>query len=257
MENIIEIKNVEMHFNMSKEKIDNLKEYFIKLAKRQLMYEDFTALDKVSVNIKPGEVFGIVGHNGSGKSTLLKTISGILKPTVGTVKVHGSIAPLIELGAGFDLDLTARENIFLNGSVLGFSNQMISEKFDEIVEFSELGDFMEIPIKNYSSGMNAKLGFSVATVVEPDILILDEILSVGDVKFQKKSGDKLKSMMGSGVTVLLVSHSTAKIRELCTRAIWLDKGKLIMDGNVDYVCDAYIEAAKKASADEIKDLELV
>jgi lipopolysaccharide transport system ATP-binding protein len=227
------------------------------LAKRQLMYEDFTALDKVSVNIKPGEVFGIVGHNGSGKSTLLKTISGILKPTVGTVKVHGSIAPLIELGAGFDLDLTARENIFLNGSVLGFSNQMISEKFDEIVEFSELGDFMEIPIKNYSSGMNAKLGFSVATVVEPDILILDEILSVGDVKFQKKSGDKLKSMMGSGVTVLLVSHSTAKIRELCTRAIWLDKGKLIMDGNVDYVCDAYIEAAKKASADEIKDLELV
>ena len=169
MENIIEIKNVEMHFNMSKEKIDNLKEYFIKLAKRQLMYEDFTALDKVSVNIKPGEVFGIVGHNGSGKSTLLKTISGILKPTVGTVKVHGSIAPLIELGAGFDLDLTARENIFLNGSVLGFSNQMISEKFDEIVEFSELREFLDVPMKNYSSGMVARIGFAVATMVKPDM----------------------------------------------------------------------------------------
>ena len=239
MENIIEIKNVEMHFNMSKEKIDNLKEYFIKLAKRQLMYEDFTALDKVSVNIKPGEVFGIVGHNGSGKSTLLKTISGILKPTVGTVKVHGSIAPLIELGAGFDLDLTARENIFLNGSVLGFSNQMISEKFDEIVEFSELREFLDVPMKNYSSGMVARIGFAVATMVKPDILIVDEILSVGDFLFQQKCEQRINALMQGGTTVLIVSHALEQIRRLCTRVMWLDKGKIKMIGDTKTVCDAY------------------
>ena len=243
MENIIEIKNVEMHFNMSKEKIDNLKEYFIKLAKRQLMYEDFTALDKVSVNIKPGEVFGIVGHNGSGKSTLLKTISGILKPTVGTVKVHGSIAPLIELGAGFDLDLTARENIFLNGSVLGFSNQMISEKFDEIVEFSELRDFMDVPVKNYSSGMVARIGFAVATMVKPDILIVDEILSVGDFLFQQKCEQRINALMQGGTTVLIVSHALEQIRRLCTRVMWLDKGKIKMIGDTKTVCDAYESGA--------------
>ncbi|MFR1509189.1 MAG: ABC transporter ATP-binding protein [Acutalibacteraceae bacterium] len=243
MENIIEIKNVEMHFNMSKEKIDNLKEYFIKLAKRQLMYEDFTALDKVSVNIKPGEVFGIVGHNGSGKSTLLKTISGILKPTVGTVKVHGSIAPLIELGAGFDLDLTARENIFLNGSVLGFSNQMIAEKFDEIVEFSELRDFLDVPMKNYSSGMVARIGFAVATMVKPDILIVDEILSVGDFLFQQKCEQRINALMQGGTTVLIVSHALEQIRRLCTRVMWLDKGKIKMIGDTKTVCDAYESGA--------------
>ena len=243
MENIIEIKNVEMHFNMSKEKIDNLKEYFIKLAKRQLMYEDFTALDKVSVNIKPGEVFGIVGHNGSGKSTLLKTISGILKPTVGTVKVHGSIAPLIELGAGFDLDLTARENIFLNGSVLGFSNQMISEKFDEIVEFSELREFLDVPMKNYSSGMVARIGFAVATMGKPDILIVDEILSVGDFLFQQKCEQRINALMQGGTTVLIVSHALEQIRRLCTRVMWLDKGKIKMIGDTKTVCDAYESGA--------------
>lgn len=243
MEDIIEIKNVEMHFNMSKEKIDNLKEYFIKLAKRQLMYEDFTALDKVSVNIKPGEVFGIVGHNGSGKSTLLKTISGILKPTVGTVKVHGSIAPLIELGAGFDLDLTARENIFLNGSVLGFSNQMISEKFDEIVEFSELREFLDVPMKNYSSGMVARIGFAVATMVKPDILIVDEILSVGDFLFQQKCEQRINALMQGGTTVLIVSHALEQIRRLCTRVMWLDKGKIKMIGDTKTVCDAYESGA--------------
>ena len=243
MENIREIKNVEMHFNMSKEKIDNLKEYFIKLAKRQLMYEDFTALDKVSVNIKPGEVFGIVGHNGSGKSTLLKTISGILKPTVGTVKVHGSIAPLIELGAGFDLDLTARENIFLNGSVLGFSNQMISEKFDEIVEFSELREFLDVPMKNYSSGMVARIGFAVATMVKPDILIVDEILSVGDFLFQQKCEQRINALMQGGTTVLIVSHALEQIRRLCTRVMWLDKGKIKMIGDTKTVCDAYESGA--------------
>lgn len=232
-----------MHFNMSKEKIDNLKEYFIKLAKRQLMYEDFTALDKVSVNIKPGEVFGIVGHNGSGKSTLLKTISGILKPTVGTVKVHGSIAPLIELGAGFDLDLTARENIFLNGSVLGFSNQMISEKFDEIVEFSELREFLDVPMKNYSSGMVARIGFAVATMVKPDILIVDEILSVGDFLFQQKCEQRINALMQGGTTVLIVSHALEQIRRLCTRVMWLDKGKIKMIGDTKTVCDAYESGA--------------
>lgn len=232
-----------MHFNMSKEKIDNLKEYFIKLAKRQLMYEDFTALDKVSVNIKPGEVFGIVGHNGSGKSTLLKTISGILKPTVGTVKVHGSIAPLIELGAGFDLDLTARENIFLNGSVLGFSNQMIAEKFDEIVEFSELRDFLDVPMKNYSSGMVARIGFAVATMVKPDILIVDEILSVGDFLFQQKCEQRINALMQGGTTVLIVSHALEQIRRLCTRVMWLDKGKIKMIGDTKTVCDAYESGA--------------
>lgn len=239
MENIIEIKDVEMHFNMSKEKIDNLKEYFIKLAKRQLMYEDFTALDKVSVDIKKGEVFGIVGHNGSGKSTLLKTISGILKPTVGTVKVHGSIAPLIELGAGFDLDLTARENIFLNGSVLGFSNQMIEEKFDEIVDFSELREFLDVPMKNYSSGMVARIGFAVATMVKPDILIVDEILSVGDFLFQQKCEQRINALMQGGTTVLIVSHALEQIRRLCTRVMWLDKGKIKMLGDTKPVCDAY------------------
>lgn len=239
MENIIEIKDVEMHFNMSKEKIDNLKEYFIKLAKRQLMYEDFTALDKVSVDIKKGEVFGIVGHNGSGKSTLLKTISGILKPTVGTVRVHGSIAPLIELGAGFDLDLTARENIFLNGSVLGFSNQMIEEKFDEIVDFSELREFLDVPMKNYSSGMVARIGFAVATMVKPDILIVDEILSVGDFLFQQKCEQRINALMQGGTTVLIVSHALEQIRRLCTKVMWLDKGKIKMLGDTKSVCDAY------------------
>lgn len=239
MENIIEVKNVEIHFNMSKEKIDNLKEYFIKLAKRQLMYEDFTALNDVSVDIKRGEVFGIVGHNGSGKSTLLKTISGILKPTVGTVKVNGSIAPLIELGAGFDLDLTARENIFLNGSILGFSKSMISEKFDEIVEFSELKDFLDVPMKNYSSGMVARIGFAVATMVKPDILIVDEILSVGDFLFQQKCEQRINGLMQGGTTVLIVSHALEQIRRLCSRVMWLDKGKVKMLGKTQKICDAY------------------
>ena len=239
MDNIIEIKNVEMHFNMSKEKIDNLKEYFIKLLKRQLMYEDFTALNNVSVEVKKGEVFGIVGYNGSGKSTLLKIISGILKPTVGSVKVHGSIAPLIELGAGFDLDLTARENIFLNGSVLGFSNQMIEEKFDDIVEFSELREFLDVPMKNYSSGMVARIGFSVATMVKPEILIVDEILSVGDFLFQQKCEQRINDLMQGGTTVLIVSHALEQIRRLCNRVMWLDKGKIKMVGETQAVCDAY------------------
>lgn len=237
--NIIEVKDVEMHFNMNKEKIDSLKEYAIKLAKRQLMYEDFVALDKVSVSIKKGEVFGIIGYNGSGKSTLLKAIAGILKPTSGTIKVYGTIAPLIELGAGFDLDLTARENIFLNGSVLGFSKKSISEKFDEIVEFSELRDFLDVPMKNYSSGMVARIGFSVATMIRSDILIVDEILSVGDMLFQQKCEQRINDLMQGGTTVLIVSHSLEQIRRLCNRVLWLDHGKIKMLGDTKTVCDAY------------------
>ncbi len=239
MENIIEIKDVEMHFNMCKEKIDNLKEYFIKIAKRQLMYEDFIALDKVNLEVQRGEVLGIIGYNGSGKSTILKVISGILKPTKGIVKVNGTIAPLIELGAGFDLDLTARENIYLNGSVLGFSKKMMQDCFDDIVEFSELKDFLDIPMKNYSSGMVARIGFAVATMVKTDILIVDEILSVGDFLFQQKCENRINNLMAGGTTVIIVSHTLDQIRRLCSKVLWLDKGKVKMLGDTNTVCDAY------------------
>lgn len=254
----ISIDNVSMEFEMAQEKIDNLKEYVIKWIKRQIKPKNkFMALKDVTFTINKGERVGVIGFNGAGKSTLLKILSGVLKPTEGKTYTEGKVAPLLELGAGFDHNYNGRENIFLNGAILGYSKEFLKSKYKEIIDFSELKDFIELPLKNYSSGMVAKLGFSVATIVEPDILLLDEILSVGDVKFQKKSGDKLKSMMGSGTTVLLVSHSTGKIRELCNRVIWLDQGKLVMDGDVDYVCDAYIEAAKKASEEERKDLEFV
>ena len=195
MGNAIEINNVTMKFNMCSDRIDNLKEYLIKFLKKQLSFEDFTALEDVSVEIKAGEVFGIVGLNGSGKSTLLKLVSGILKPTQGTVKTVGTISPLIELGAGFDMELTARENIFLNGSVLGYSRDFMKEKFDEIIEFAELRDFVEAPLKNFSSGMVARLGFSIATLVKPEILIVDEILAVGDFLFQQKCEQRIQEMM--------------------------------------------------------------
>lgn len=254
---VIDVDNVSMEFKKPQEKVDNLKEYCIKWVKRELKPKNkFKALDKVSFSVHKGERVGIIGFNGAGKSTILKILSGVLKPTSGQIHTYGTIAPLLELGAGFDHNYSGRENVFLNGAILGYSREFLESKYDEILEFSELEDFIDIPIKNYSSGMVAKLGFSVATIVEPDVLILDEVLSVGDVKFQKKSGDKLKSMMGSGVTVLLVSHATDNIRELCTRAIWLDKGKLVMDGDVDYVCDAYIEAAKKASEEQLSGLQL-
>ena len=222
----VEVNNVSMHFNMNKDKIDNLKEYCIKLFKRQLFFEDFTALQDISFKIEAGDTFGIIGLNGSGKSTLLKVISGILKPTTGSVKVHGTIAPLIELGAGFDPDLTARENIFLNGSVLGFSREFMREKFDEIVEFSELQDFVDVPIKNFSSGMVARIGFSVATIVKPDILICDEILAVGDYKLQEKCEQRIKDLMSGGPTVILVSHSIQQVERICNHILWLEHGKM-------------------------------
>lgn len=239
MSNIIEIRNVSMHFNMSKEKIENLKDYLIKLIKRQLFFEDFTALQGISLDIERGDIFGIVGLNGSGKSTLLKIISGILKPNTGTVAVHGSLAPLIELGAGFDLELTARENIYLNGSVLGYPRPLITEKFDEIVEFSEMGQFLDVPMKNYSSGMVARIGFAIATIIRPEILIVDEILAVGDFLFQKKCEERIQYLMSGGTTVIIVSHSLDQIRRLCRHVLWLEGGHMKMLGDMQPVCDAY------------------
>lgn len=238
-ENAVELRNIEMHFNMSKEKLESFKEYFIKLAKRQLMFEDFKALDGVSFDIKKGDVFGIVGLNGSGKSTTLKIISGILKPTKGTVETSGVIAPLIELGAGFDMELTARENIYLNGSVLGYSRKFMNEKFDDIVAFSEMEQFLDTPMKNYSSGMVARIGFAIATVTTPDILIVDEILAVGDFLFQKKCEERINAMMNDNTTVIIVSHSIEQIERLCKHCVWLDKGKVRMIGETQEVCDAY------------------
>ena len=231
----VEVKDVSMHFNMNKDKIDNLKEYCIKLFKKQLFYEDFTALQDISFQIEAGDVFGIIGLNGSGKSTLLKIISGILKPTTGSVKVTGTIAPLIELGAGFDADLTARENVFLNGSVLGFSREFMREKFDEIIEFSELEEFVDVPIKNFSSGMVARIGFAVATIVKPDILICDEILSVGDYRFQEKCERRIQQLMSDGTTVIIVSHSIQQVERMCNHILWLERGRMKAIGGKELI----------------------
>ncbi len=238
-ENAVELRNVEMHFNMSKEKLESLKEYFLKLIKRQLYFEDFVAVDNVSFDIKKGDVFGIVGLNGCGKSTTLKIISGILKPTKGTAETEGVIAPLIELGAGFDMDLTARENIYLNGSVLGYSKKFMDEKFDDIVDFSEMREFLDVPMKNYSSGMVARIAFAIATVTTPDILIVDEILAVGDFQFQQKCEDRINSMINDDTTVIIVSHSIEQIERLCKHCMWLEKGKIKMIGEAAEVCNAY------------------
>ena len=243
MGNAIEINNVTMKFNMCREKVDNLKEYLIKFLKKQLSFEEFIALEDVSVEVKEGEVFGIVGLNGSGKSTLLKLVSGILKPTNGTVKTMGTISPLIELGAGFDMELTARENIFMNGSVLGYSRDFMKEKFEDIIEFAELQDFVEVPLKNFSSGMVARLGFSIATLVKPEILIVDEILAVGDFLFQQKCEQRIQEMMSGGTTVLIVSHSIEQIERLCNRVMWLEKGHVKMIGETAEVCAAYKSGA--------------
>ena len=238
-ENAVELRDIEMHFNMSKERLESLKEYFLKFMKRELRFEDFVALDKISFDIKKGDVFGIVGLNGCGKSTTLKIISGILRPTKGTVETQGVIAPLIELGAGFDMELTARENIYLNGSVLGYSKKFMDEKFDDIVEFSEMKDFLDVPMKNYSSGMVARIGFAIATVTTPDILIVDEILAVGDFLFQQKCEDRINKMMQDDTTVIIVSHSIEQIERLCKHCVWLEKGKIKMIGDTQEVCNAY------------------
>ena len=239
---VIDVKNVTIRFNMASEKIDNLKEYFIKLVKRELMFKEFLALTDVSFEVKKGEAWGIIGVNGSGKSTLLKAICGILKPYKGKITVNGSIAPLIELGAGFDGDLTARENIFLNGAVLGHDKKFMEEHFDEIVEFAELQDFLDMPIKNYSSGMAARLGFAIATIVKPDILICDEVLSVGDYAFQKKCEKRMNEMRAGGTTLLYVSHSIESVQQICDHALWLQKGVVKGIGEVDEIAKQYMDS---------------
>ena len=239
---VINVSDATVRFNMASERIDNLKEYVIKLVKHQLMFQEFLALKNVDFSVRKGEAWGVIGTNGSGKSTLLKLICGILKPYTGTVKIQGSIAPLIELGGGFDGDLTAKENIFLNGAVLGNTKKYMQDHFEEIVEFAELQDFLDMPIKNYSSGMAARLGFSIATVVRPDILIVDEVLSVGDYAFQQKCEKRMKGMLEGGTTLLFVSHSIDSVRSLCDHALWLDKGNVRLKGEVEEVCDAYMQA---------------
>ena len=236
----LRVNDVSICFNLSKEKVDNFKELFIKKLKgEKLRFNEFWALKDVSFELKKGERLGILGLNGAGKSTLLKVIAGVYKPTKGSVQRYGHMAPMIELGAGFDPNYTGRENIFLYGSVLGFSKEFLMSKYDEILEFSELGEFIDVPIKNYSSGMKARLGFSIATVVEPEILILDEVLSVGDDKFRKKCEKKMKKMFDHGVTVLFVSHSLAQVKRLCNKAIILEHGQLIAKGDIDDVVEIY------------------
>lgn len=254
---VIKVNNVSMEYKLSQDKIDTLKEFFIRTIKRNKgKTKTITALKNISFEIPKGDRVGIIGFNGAGKSTLLKLLSRVYDPTEGTIETKGKIAPLLELGAGFDQNYSGKANIFLNGAFLGYSEDFIKEKYDEIVEFSELGDAINYHVKTYSSGMRAKLGFSIATIVEPDILIIDEILSVGDIKFRRKSSDKIRSLINSGITVLLVSHSVGQIRELCNKAIWIDDGELKMMGEVNKVCDAYVKAADEASNEQLKNIEL-
>ena len=243
-ETVIKVEHATVRFNLATEKVDNLKEYVVRLLKHQLLFQEFLALKDVSLEVKRGESWGLIGHNGAGKSTMLKLICGILKPYHGTVSVCGTISPLIELGAGFDQEMTARENIHLNGAVLGYSEKFINEHFDEIVDFAEVGDFLDVPIKNYSSGMVARLGFAIATIVKPDILIVDEVLSVGDLSFQKKCEERMNEMRANGATLLYVSHSIASVRKLCKKAIWLEHGCVQMTGDVEPVCDAYVKSTQ-------------
>ena len=238
-ETVIDVSHVSMHFNLMVEKVDSLKEYVVKLLKGKLLYNDFIALNDVSFQVKKGEIVGLVGFNGAGKSTMLKILAGILTPTKGTVKVIGSVAPLIEVGAGFDPELTARENIYLNGAILGHSKKFMDSKFDEIIDFAELKDFVDVPVKNFSSGMYARLGFSIATMVKPDILIVDEVLSVGDYKIQEKCETRIQAMREDGVTIILVSHEIGMIERLCTKVIWLDHGNIKDIGPTEKVCTEY------------------
>ena len=247
MDSMIKVEDVSMKFNLGIEKNFSLKLFFINMFKPKKKdekkgNEDLWALKHVNFEVERGEVVGFVGGNGAGKSTLLKVVSGVMKPTEGKITVAGNICPMIELGAGFDMDLTARENIYLNGSILGYSREFIDQKFDEIVSFSELQDFLEVPVRNFSSGMVARLAFSIATQVDPEILIVDEILSVGDLNFQQKSEAKMRSMITGGTTVLYVSHSIDSIRSLCDKVVWLDHGKVVMSGNTEKVCQAYYDS---------------
>ena len=236
---MIDVNNVSMMFNLSKDKITGLKEYVVKALKRQLFYEEFWALKGVSFTVGKGEVFGVMGLNGAGKSTLLKIIAGVFRPTVGSVRVSGELAPLLELGAGFDLECSARDNVYMNGAMFGYPPKYMAEKYEEIMDFAELWEFEDVALKNFSSGMVGRLGFAVATSVQPDVLIVDEILGVGDFKFQAKCEERISNMISRGVTVLLVSHNIAKIKAMCTRAILLRKGEVVSLGGVDEVCSVY------------------
>lgn len=238
---VIRVNNLSMRFNLMEKKVDNFKEYFIKFLKREIRYQEFWALRDISFAVNQGERLGILGLNGAGKSTLLKIIAGVLKSSEGDLQIKGKVVPLLELGAGFDAQYTGAENIYLYGAVLGYPREFINKKYNEIVEFSELQDFIDVPIKNYSSGMKARLGFSIATVMDPEILILDEVLSVGDAKFRKKSEKRIMDLFDKGVTVLFVSHSVEQVKRICHRAIILDKGKLVADGPVDEICGLYNE----------------
>ena len=239
METMIEVKDVSMRFRMANDRINSIKEYAIARLRGKLQYNEFEALKHVSFDVKKGEVVGLIGHNGAGKSTILKVISGILKPTEGSVTVRGNVAPMLELGSGFDMDMSGRENIFLNGAILGYSEEFLKSKYDEIVAFSEIGQFIDVPLRNYSSGMIARLAFSVATVVVPEVLIVDEVLSVGDAAFQEKSYKRMMELMSGGTTVLFVSHSLPQIRKMCNRVVWLDHGEVKMFGETQSVCDKY------------------
>lgn len=238
---MIDVDHVTIRFNLCSQNIDNLKEYFIKFIKKELMFQEFLAVKDVSFQVRAGEAWGLIGTNGSGKSTMLKAISGILKPYKGSITINGSVAPLIELGAGFDQELTARENIFLNGCVLGHSEKFMRDHFEEIVDFAEIREFLDSPLKNYSSGMKARLGFSIATMVKPDILIVDEILSVGDYKFRQKCEKRMKELLDGGTTLLFVSHSIEEVKCLCDHALWIDRGVARMQGEAIEVCDAYMQ----------------
>ena len=242
---VINVEDVGMMFNLNNEKIDNLKEYIIKILTGKLHYNEFWALKDINFKVEKGDRLGVMGLNGAGKSTLLKVIAGVMKPTQGTVEVKGIIAPMLELGAGFDPNYTGAENIFLYGATMGYSRKFIQSKYDEIIEFSELNEFIDVPIKNYSSGMKARLGFAIATAVSPEVLILDEVLSVGDAKFKKKSEAKLRGMIDTGITVLFVSHNTEQVRKICNKAIILQKGQIVASGTADEVCNKYSEIIKK------------
>ncbi len=239
MDTVIRMDRVSMHYNLMAEGTNSLKEFVIRLLKGRLLYDDFVALDDVSFEIGRGELVGIIGYNGSGKSTTLKLLAGVLSPTSGTVEVEGEVAPLIELGAGFDPELTAEENIYLNGAIQGHPHSYMKSHFDEILDFSELHEFVHVPLKNFSSGMKSRLGFAVATAVEPDILLVDEVLSVGDHRFRRKCEERIQGLISRGVTVVLVSHNTDLVSRMCPRVIWLEKGRVRAAGNAAELCAAY------------------
>ena len=245
MEPIIEVNHVTMRFRMANDRINSIKEYLVQFLKKRLKYSALEALKDVSFTVERGEIVGLIGHNGAGKSTMLKIISRIMKPTEGNVVVRGNVVPMLELGSGFDYDMTGRENIFLNGAILGYSEEFLKSKYQEIVDFSELGPFIDTPIRNYSSGMISRLAFSIASAVNPEILIVDEILGVGDADFQIKSQNRMMEMMGGGTTVLMVSHNIKQIREMCDRVVWIEHGQVVDYGDAEHLCSEYEKMATK------------